>query len=453
MDPAGKREAWVASEGKPVPDSVDPGNWHGGNMNYFESLLAVDDSVGRVIQTLREQGQLENTMVIFTSDNGFFLGRHHRGDKRLAYESSMRIPMLVHYPPMTEPGETVEPMTLNIDVAPTLLDLAGLSRPEAMQGRSFLPLLEGERPSDWRDAFFYAYYQENWWPGIPTLHAVRTRQWKYITAPNKPDQVDELYDLVTDPLELDNLAQEPAHADKLKAMRSRLAQLKERTGYLSREQAMTRRLRKTPVRVMLAYGEAGIGDQQLLDASGGGQHAQWNRAQVQDGPHGQALVFEGNSAARFNPGPDDVNPGRKPLAVGAWIKPASGSGVVYAQGGQTHGLSLYLEDGVPHFATRDGGSLHQVAGSQALANGQWHHVVGRLTAERELLLLVDGEVVATAKGAAVQRQPNDGVTIGADTGSRVTDHDQPLHYAGQIADLRVYQGPVDDQTLQQWASP
>jgi arylsulfatase A-like enzyme len=129
--------------------------------DYYGAIAAVDDNVGRVMSWLEQQDLLDNTVIVYTSDNGFFVGDHGWYDKRFMYEPSLRVPTIVRAPGGTR-GRTVDVMTLNIDVAPTLLDYAGVTVPATMQGRSMRPLVEGTVPADWRKAVYYAYYENSW---------------------------------------------------------------------------------------------------------------------------------------------------------------------------------------------------------------------------------------------------------------------------------------------------
>ncbi len=217
---------------RPAPPARNPGEWNprGRQMlNYYRTLAAVDDSVGRVLDTLRDLGALDNTVIIFAGDNGFFHGEHGRGDKRLAYEESIRIPMLICGPGVAGAGGKLEPMVLNIDMAPTILDLAGVRPPSSMQGMSFKPLLAGQKPV-WRTSFLYEYFKEGWLPRIPTMVGVRTETWKYVTYPELED-LDELYDLTKDPIEMHNLATGPAAKGQLTKMKAELHRLIKETGY------------------------------------------------------------------------------------------------------------------------------------------------------------------------------------------------------------------------------
>lgn len=182
---------------------------------YFRTIAAVDENVGRVLQALDDLGLAENTVLIYASDNGFYLGEHGLGDKRSAYEESMRIPLLLRYPKLGLRGKVIDSLVLNLDLAPTLLDLAGVAIPKDMQGRSWKPLLQGNS-ANWRTSFFYEYFLEaNLGP--PTILAVRTETAKLIKYPGRDDWT-ELFDLRADPYETNNLAGSAAHENLLRLM-------------------------------------------------------------------------------------------------------------------------------------------------------------------------------------------------------------------------------------------
>jgi len=170
---------------------------------YLETLLSVDESIQRVMKWVEDNGLKENTLIVYMGDNGFLFGEHGLIDKRNAYEESMRVPMLVWAPGRVKGGSVIPQMILNIDLAPTFLDIAGISPPSQMQGRSFLPLLKGQKTA-WRDKVFYEYYWEQAFPQTPTTFAVRTDRYKYI-AYNGIWDINELYDLEKDPYEMNNL--------------------------------------------------------------------------------------------------------------------------------------------------------------------------------------------------------------------------------------------------------
>jgi arylsulfatase A-like enzyme len=195
---------------------------------YAETLLALDEGVGRVLDYLEKSGLAESTLVLYMSDNGFSLGEHGLIDKRHAYEESIRIPMLAWAPGYIAPGSTVRQLVRNIDVAPTILTLAGVERPADMDGRSVLGALHGE-PANQPVELLYEYYWEYAFPHTPTVFALRGPRYKYIYYHGVWD-LNELYDLRTDSLEQHNLIEVPAYQERIRAMRSRLFDLLEASG-------------------------------------------------------------------------------------------------------------------------------------------------------------------------------------------------------------------------------
>jgi arylsulfatase A-like enzyme len=200
----------------------------GVRLNYFRCISAADDNLGRLLAALDELDLAENTVVIFSSDNGYYLREHGLGDKRSAYDDSMRIPMLVRYPKLGVKGKVQDQMVLNIDLAPTLLDFAGVAIPKEMQGRSWRPLLEGKQV-DWRHAWFYEYFQERGF-GSPTVLAVRTDTAKLIQYPGHDDWT-ELFDLTADPYETKNLIRDPAHQALRRQLETEFQRQKEAVGF------------------------------------------------------------------------------------------------------------------------------------------------------------------------------------------------------------------------------
>ena len=165
--------------------------------DYLACVASVDDNVGRLLDYLDKNGLTENTLVIYTSDQGFFLGDHNWFDKRFMYEESLRMPFLARWPAAIKADTVNDGMILNVDFAPTLMDAAGLKTPADMQGRSFLPLLKGERPKDWRTSMYYRYYHYPMHHRVQPHYGVRTERYKLIYF-NKIDQW-ELFDLQKDP--------------------------------------------------------------------------------------------------------------------------------------------------------------------------------------------------------------------------------------------------------------
>lgn len=236
MDPAAVRNAplWVRNQRNswhgvdfPYHSTLDIEDYY---RQYAETLCGVDDSVGRVLDFLRQRGQLDSTLVIYMGDNGFAFGEHGLIDKRTAYEESMRVPMLARCPELFAGGRTVNEVVAGLDIMPTVLDAAGITPPAGLDGASFLPVLAG-RPANWRRELLYEYYWERNFPQTPTIHALRGDRFKYIHCHGVWD-VDEFYDLAADPLEANNLIFAPEHQETVRQMNRRLFEILRDTGGL-----------------------------------------------------------------------------------------------------------------------------------------------------------------------------------------------------------------------------
>jgi arylsulfatase A-like enzyme len=194
--------------------------------DYLRCVASVDENVGRVLDYLDKAGLAENTIVVYTSDQGFYLGDHGWFDKRFMYEESLRMPLLVRYPKVVNPGLVNSEIVVNLDFGPTFVDLAGVAIPDDMQGRSLRPLLQGKTASDWRSAMYYHYYEYPAVHSVKRHYGVRTRRYKLIRFYNDIDQW-ELYDLEKDPHEMKNVAEDSAYADTVKELKAELKRLRE----------------------------------------------------------------------------------------------------------------------------------------------------------------------------------------------------------------------------------
>jgi N-acetylglucosamine-6-sulfatase len=193
-------------------------------LNRSRMIKAIDEGLGEILEALRKTGRAEDTMVVFTSDHGYFYGEHClNAERRLAYEETIRIPLLMRYPRLAKKPTRPAQAALSIDMAPTMLDLAGIPLSPGLQGASLLPVLRGQNPK-WREDFLIEYYSDTVFRRIRRMgyRAVRNDRWKYVHY-LELDNADELYDLRTDPFELDNrISAEP---DRARRMRERLASL------------------------------------------------------------------------------------------------------------------------------------------------------------------------------------------------------------------------------------
>lgn len=192
------------------------------------TVTAVDENVGKVFEALRETGRLDDTAMLFTSDNGFFHGEWRLYDKRLMHEPSIRVPLLVRYPPLIKAGSLNDRMVLNVDIAPTVLDLARIPVPNWMHGRSAVPLLSGKR-TEWRSDWLYEYYEYPDSHKVKPHRGIRTDRWKLIHYYEWPEEF-ELYDLRKDPGEMDNLYGRPGQEQTTATLKRRLDELRRATG-------------------------------------------------------------------------------------------------------------------------------------------------------------------------------------------------------------------------------
>lgn len=198
---------------------------------YCETLLAIDESVASIRKKVDELGIGENTMIIYMGDNGFLMGEHGLIDKRNMYEESQKVPLLVYAPGMEQNGKALDQIIQGIDIAPTILEVAGVAKPAQMQGQSFLPLLRNKKV-DWRNKAFYEYYWEFSYPQTPTTLGVREGAHKFIFYPGIWD-VSEFYDLASDPEEKKNLYRHPAWQSEIARLRKELWKWLEETGGLN----------------------------------------------------------------------------------------------------------------------------------------------------------------------------------------------------------------------------
>ncbi|MDX1283562.1 MAG: sulfatase [Draconibacterium sp.] len=232
-----QKEDWLAAY-TPKNDAMKAANLEGEELgkwkfnryikDYLRTIKSVDDGVGEVLDYLEEAGLAENTIVVYTSDQGFYLGEHGWFDKRFMYEESFRTPLLVRYPKEIKPGTKIERLVQNLDFAPTFLDYANIEVPEEMQGESFRELVSGEN-KEWRDAVYYTYYE------YPSVHMVKrhygvaTERYKLMHFYYDIDEW-EMYDLETDPSEMKNIYNDPTYADVQKELHAKLTELREYYG-------------------------------------------------------------------------------------------------------------------------------------------------------------------------------------------------------------------------------
>jgi len=442
----GTAKAGEAAEER-VPDRRAPGPWQPSKsfMDYYRALAAVDEGIGKILAALARTGQLDDTVIVFAGDNGYFKGEHGRGDKRLAYEEALRIPFLLRYPRLVKGGATVEQMVLNIDLAPTLLDLAGVPIPPHVQGRSMKPLLEGKSPADWRKSWLYEYWVDLT-PTIPRMVGVRTQTAKLVRYPDA-DCIDEMYDLAKDRHEMHNLANEPACAEMKRTLQAELDRLMKETGYRNdvprpRDAAPKARRADAPRGVLLDV-EFGPSGKPPADA-GPAKLAIKSVGRIQSEPG-----RDGRSAARFA-GQQALELGRQEQldpSVGPWIVSArvksEGDGVVLAHGGASRGYLLAVREGKCVLVVHDAGGTRRLQGRDKIA-GRWAHLLVVLD-ESAARLYVDGRPAARSElDGGIDELPNDGLSIGRDSGSPVSEELSPRGFVGLVESVRCLRQEVDD---------
>jgi arylsulfatase A-like enzyme len=197
--------------------------------DYLACIASVDDNVGRLLDYLEESGLAGNTIVVYTSDQGFYMGEHGWFDKRFMYEESLRTPLIIRWPGKTRAGTVCNAMVLNLDFAETFLDAAGADIPEGMQGVSLLPLLAGKGPATWRDAIYYHYYEYPAVHSVKRHYGIRTERYKLIHFYYNIDEW-ELYDLQEDPQEMTNIYGQPGTEEITRDLKEQLEQLRARYG-------------------------------------------------------------------------------------------------------------------------------------------------------------------------------------------------------------------------------
>lgn len=370
-----------------IPDSIPVEPWKR-SKKYVEQLrclASVDDGVGRLMDSLRERGTLDNTLIVFTSDNGYFHLEHRRWDKRLAYEESLRIPMIAVYPGKIEPGSTVSEMVANVDFAPTILNYVGLPVPEHMQGLDMKPLLEG-RSVDWRDVFFYEYWTDLV-HSIPSMRAVRGERFKLINYPEL-DDIDELYDLENDPHEMTNLVKNPDYADTYLMMKDRLLAESEHFGWAPDIFPNNLPRVRGPEGKLL---ELSAVNGQIDARAAPGLKVQADGVLSARG----LLSFNGNGSGIRIPFRPDLDPSAWPYRISVDVK-VSSDGIIATQASPGYGFSLFVQDGRPGISVKCKTWIasHSTIDAPQLIFDEWTRLEAEIDYNR-LSFWVDGELVET----------------------------------------------------------
>jgi len=417
------------------------------NLDYFRCISGADDCLGRLLDALDELGLAKNAVVIYTSDNGYYLGEHGLGDKRSAYDESLRVPFIVRDPTLDAGarGRVVNEMVLNLDLAQTLLDFAGVPAPKEMQGRSWRPLLKDQRTA-WRQSWFYEYFAENQKNSrVPDITAVRTTDAKLVKYPGH-NEWTELFDIETDPYEMHNIWLDPKYTPvraRLEAEHDRLAkevgyrvpEYVDRPPWWGKAGGPDSKPDAKPD-LRLHFDFATIQDNRVLDLCGHNNHGQVKSGVLVDGRDGRkALYLQGNGFVEV-PKSDSLDPTDIAWTAEVVFKPEKPNGMILARGGRSQGYALWLREGRLVFTVVIDSKPVTVEAKKAVT--EWTTVVGTITSDRKATLHVDGRLVAEAAlPGLIQRNPSDTMQIGADMGSTVVEPAPPKFF-GWIERVRLF---------------
>jgi arylsulfatase A-like enzyme len=358
---------------------------------YLRCVKGVDDNMGRILDYLDESGLAENTIVMYTGDQGFFLGEHGLYDKRIMYEEALRMPFLVRWPGRIKPGSTNGDIILNVDFAPTILEAAGAQPHSEMQGRSFVPLLEGSTPSDWRKSMYYRYYYSHF--ETEPHFGVRTLEYKLIYF----DRIDqwELYDLTKDPMEMNNLYDNPDYRKVVKKLKKELNRL-----------------------------QTELGD---------------DPKDIGDKPNIGALAPQPLFTSK-----DDLNMDDGNVSILARFRTTAG-GTIFSKcpekGGYEMGaMALYFRGPELVYDV----SWEDVVIEGNYADNRWH-TVAVVYRGRKLRLYVDGELKLRRHEGVINDRPGQVFKIGAGA------EDYGSNFKGQISQVLFYKKPLSEETIRAFA--
>lgn len=426
------RWAWRTrqNEADVLPDEVSAKPWEKSkkHVNQLRCLAAVDEGLGKVIQTLKERGTLDNTIIVFTSDNGYFHLEHRRWDKRLAYEESLRIPMIVAYPNQIQPGDTIPQLVMNVDFAPTILDYAGVEIPEQMQGKSMKPLFEAEMP-EWRDSIFYEYWKDLV-HSIPTMTAVRTSGYKLIEYPDE-DDISELYDLTVDPHEMNNLATNSEYKSLYKHMKNLLEEQKELYDWkLDVFPHNLPRIRdREGVLLDMAVSEGTLTNQASTSLK-------INQYDVD--LSGNVMTFNSNSKGVQIAHDSAIDPSSWPYTIELSVN-AETDGVIVSHAGPGSGFTLFVQDGRPGISIlcKTWIASQTTIDAKESIHNEWTDIKATIDYNR-VTFYIDGiEVDSVALPQPFKRPTNKPLIIGSVGKHTVNDGIPQKPFNGSIRYIRI----------------
>jgi hypothetical protein len=412
----------------------------GKQKDYLRSLSSVDDGLGDIYELLNKKGILDNTIIVFAGDNGFFQGEHGLGDKRLAYNESMRIPLIMRYPKLANANLTISEMILNADIAPTFLEMAGVSIPAQMQGKSIVPLLHGKN-ENWRKSFLFTYWTDLIY-SIPRITAIRTEKYLYSTTPDIND-IDELYDVVNDPAELYNLAKKPEFSKIESQLKKELEQLKKETNYkaeVQRPDAEFIGILKTGKLLSIDFGDTTLNYQPENDISFHGVILSKDQRRVSGS-------FNDGATAVIKARPD-LDPSKGTFVIECLIKPESPDGIIASCGSQQDGWAIFLENGVPGFMVAHDKHLQFIDGQSKIIN-KWSHLIAVIENYNNVIkFFADGKLIGQRKMLlpiqSIKSSAGD-IYLGQDAGDMIDPNGVSVYsFKGLIQSVSFYREKMQD---------
>ena len=369
--------------------------------DYLRTIAAMDEGIGRVLDYLDQSGLTKNTIVIYSSDQGFYLGDHGFYDKRWMYEESFRMPLLVRWPKTVKPGTSNSKLVQNIDFAPTFLDMAGLKSDPGMQGRSMVPILTGRTPADWRNSVYYHYYESYGAHHVPAHVGVATERYKLMHYYELDEW--EFFDLKTDPQEIRNRYGDPAAQDLV-------AQLK-------------KELRRLQARYQDDHGGT------LLELKADDPRRVAGSAPIQE-------VLNVTNPVRGST--QEIALEQRSFAVEASISTREGDGVVLAHGGEKSGHALHVRNGHGVFILRRWGHALEVATPDPLPMQSEAILRADLDAWGVMRISVGGREVAKRVCGLMNRAPSEPLSFGTDAQSQVASGPKAPDFPGVIHRVRIF---------------
>ena len=388
VTPGSERAAWLKKH--PLEgDALVRWKYQAYMQDYLGCIAGVDENIGRILAWLKEHDLEQNTVVMYSSDQGFYLGEHGWFDKRFMYEESFRMPLVAKWPGVIKPGRRNDDLVQNIDFAETFLDIAGAGIPDDMQGESLVPLLKDETPADWRKSLYYHYYE------YPAVHSVRRHEGIFdgrhklirfygLDVPNGEEW--ELFDLTTDPAELTSIYDQSGQSRRIEELKAELDRLK--------------KIYNVP--------------------ENGGLPLRGRPSKNKPNANARTLKFEFRQGVKVKAESAPYLPARG-IQLTVPLTCRGNDGVLIAQGGASNGFALWIKNGILNWTVTRNDVPTTVSGNSRIPDGQHTVTVrqeksGKATIAIEDLLVGEGNV-----GGPFLAQPFDGLSVGEDTGALVRE--------------------------------